>query len=308
MKKICVYCMVVWSIIPWMVIPLSHAEERVSLIQAEYFNPAHGYPDISESITYPNQTLEFSDIRVTFNELCADEEIWYTAVTCELMIDNAEIEMWNQPSFDMVEDVDFYPSKPVYYVAVDAYVQEYAHSPYSNERLNYFQVSEKKWQHVTEGIYHEPLQIAGNQIVPFYIRIRVCRVYDGQMTQQEGKLAYNYQILPTLDYCSFQGEIMHEEYNYRLLEVTAQLTPIADYIYVDNDSIDPQKDRTASIVLLRPDGSDMNDHATELPDSFYAGIFSKDTEQIEYLHLFTREGDRYVYQKMLTRPDRESGA
>ena len=314
MKRLITLCIVLCVILSGGSISVSYSEEKHSIIEEYSY-----YKDISEYVTFPTYTLECGDLQVTLDEICADEDVWRALITCELMREDAELRKWYQsivyfpedPQNDPTitdefnaENIDKYPEKPIYFVNVMGFIQEYADLDCCEDTFNTWQVSENELQIIMSGGIRERLQIKGNDEVTFYFRIKVWTVYGGEVTEQEYVMTYDYQILPTLDYCSFQGEILYEELNYQLLGIHGKVTPLHVSMEFEHGRIEPGR-QDASVdgdIYLLDYTYFREEKAYELPDKFYIVVENKQKDWIECFHLFYREGNSYNLVKSVPGP------
>ena len=117
-------------------------------------------------------------------------------------------------------------------------------------------------------------------------------------------MTYDYQILPTLDYCSFQGEILYEELNYQLLGIHGKVTPLHVSMEFEHGRIEPGR-QDASVdgdIYLLDYTYFREEKAYELPDKFYIVVENKQKDWIECFHLFYREGNSYNLVKSVPGP------
>ena len=250
-------------------------------------------PRFTGSISRPMHSERYGNLEISVTELCADTLQLYSAVSFRLVDSSAN------DSLTYSRDGFFYVHLPdmqyKFYLSV-AVLGE------SNDTFDIQQLSPNEWIetiHINFSLYNTGyVKVCSNQMIDVEYTLMACYEENDSFEQAQPAFTFSvpYQILPTIDECSFCGDMQDQDGNVVFSGFSITITPLRiDYFfsYPPAQSDDSLRDVT-SYRLYDTEGISMYLYHDALPDIIVAAPHQEGNVVI---YIFQRQENKYVFRK-----------
>ena len=250
-------------------------------------------PQLKDNISFPNYTVQYGPVEIKILELCSDVNDLYTTISCRLYDnpENAYLVLFDYPYFpERHQDEDIYHV----YIDVSAFGSDY-------DAFDIQQLSSNHWILTVDINYangrSEWDRLSDNQPINVDYSIEVRRNNEEDSLLMPLKISIPYRVLPTIDYCMFNGRIIYEEENTVLTHFSLYTTPLRIYSEYMKAPFNSMRDSFAIYRFFDETGAEMNQYHESLPNVLYVAVYHNSLNEYKCTYIFHRQGNEYIYQE-----------